>query len=608
MDLVTEMGAFLLWNNFKRLTMKKIPVLLVLVLLISKSTMYPQTLVDYLLWQRGDTLGIKDYADMGNKPNSLYEALILDTSNVPPGRVYELRAGGWYPLQNNPSTSAKHSTVIVGSDPAMVVNNKNTSSAPPLISGYAGMLVNTGYISANGDLTIKNCSLTPGATDLSLGWAFTGPAAPDLHLVYDNCIFEHVRWVFVDVYHENCNVTLRNCYFVNMNGQPCRRNGGLFDCFADLDTLLVENCTHINAQGTMYRFRFGWQFKRIVFNHNTFIDCAGSVFMNNGYQSNVSLTNNLFVNCNVQPYPAIHSIDQGEQDPDWLPMGLVNVYPDSADVANNAPRRFLVDNNLLYWDPSLSNVVDTVNQLKVDGISAWQSQMILMNARTKAMFDDDAKYPYLTEGKTYTERPSFTDPKDLMGAQLGIVKKLAVAIVDTNSPDMLPDWRSVNTGSSKYINPDWPIPVDLSYTNAALMTGASGGFPVGDVNWFPSRKGAWLAQRDAEYTALEAALQSGHTTGVSNGNAIPTGFTLTQNYPNPFNPSTTIRFSLHRSGSASLMVFDLLGREVATLVNGYTTMGLHEVRFNATNLASGVYAYRLTSGNFTEVKRMTVVK
>jgi hypothetical protein len=56
------------------------------------------------------------------------------------------------------------------------------------------------------------------------------------------------------------------------------------------------------------------------------------------------------------------------------------------------------------------------------------------------------------------------------------------------------------------------------------------------------------------------------------------------------------------------MVFDLLGREVATLVNGYTTMGLHEVRFNATNLASGVYAYRLTSGNFTEVKRMTVVK
>jgi hypothetical protein len=57
-----------------------------------------------------------------------------------------------------------------------------------------------------------------------------------------------------------------------------------------------------------------------------------------------------------------------------------------------------------------------------------------------------------------------------------------------------------------------------------------------------------------------------------------------------------------------LKVFDILGREVATLVNGYTTSGMHEVRFDATNLASGVYVYRLTSGNFTEVKTMMLVK
>jgi hypothetical protein len=256
----------------------------------------------------------------------------------------------------------------------------------------------------------------------------------------------------------------------------------------------------------------------------------------------------------------------------------------------------------------LSNVVDTVNQLKVDGISAWQSQMILMNARTKAMFDDNAKYPYLTEGKTYTERPSFTDPKDLMGAQLGIAKKLAVAIVDTNSPDMLPDWRLVNTGSSKYINPDWPIPVDLSYTNAALMTGASGGFPVGDVNWFPSRKGAWLTQRDAEYTALEAALQSGHITGVSNGNAIPAGFTLTQNYPNPFNPSTTIRYGLPNRAHVTLTVFNSLGQQVATLVNETQDPGYHDVRFDGSNLASGVYFYRIQAGTFIQAKKFVLLR
>ncbi len=585
--------------------MKQILFLLALVVLISPSTTYCQTLMDYVLAQRGDTLVLKNYADMGNTPNSLYEALLLDTSNVPAGRVYELQAGGWYPLQNNPSTSAKHTTMIVGSDPTMVVANKNAASAPPLISGYAGMVTNIGYISANGDMTIKNCALTSAAPDLSLGWSFTGPSAPNLHLVYDNCLFEHDRWVFVAVTYDNCDITLRNCYFVNMNGQPCRRNGGLFDCFANVDTLLVENCTHINAQGTMYRFRGGYQFKRILLNHNTFVDCAGSVFLNNGYQSNVSLTNNLFVNCNVQPYPAIHSIDTGEQDPDWLPMGLVNVYPDSADVANHTPRRFLVDKNLLYWDPSLGNVVDTVNQLKVNGVSDWQSQMILMNSRTKAMFDDDARYPFLIEGTTYTERPSFTDSKDLLGARVGILKTLAVAIVDTNSPDMLPEWRLVNTGTSKYLNPDWPIPVDLSYTNATLMTGASGGFPVGDVNWFPVQKAAWLAQRDAEYSAFDNEM---NRTVAVNEHVLPGEFTLGQNYPNPFNPSTTISFSLPHAANVSVKVFDMLGREVATLVNGYTTSGLHEVQFNATNLASGVYAYRFSSGNFTAVKKMTVVK
>jgi hypothetical protein len=588
--------------------MKNALTLFALMILVAPSTTHCQTLLDYVFAQRGDTLVIKSYADMGDKPNALYYALLLDTVAVPPGRVYELKAGEWYPLLNNPSTAAQHSTVISGSDPTMLVNNTNASSAPPLISGYVGTITNPGYISANGDLTIKNCVLTSGATDLSLGWAFTGPTAPNLHLVYDNCLFEHVRWAFVDVFHANCNVTLRNCYFVNMNGQPCRRNGGLFDCFANLDTLLVENCTHINAQGTMYRFRAPWLFKRIIFNHNTFVDCAGTVFMNNGYQSNVSVTNNLFVNCNVQPYPAIHSIDQGEQDPEWLPMGLVNVYPDSMDVANHTPRYFLVDKNLVYWDPLLSNVVDTVNQLKVNGISNWQSQMILMNSRTEAMFEDSGMYPYLNEGTTYTERPDFSDPRDLLGAQLAKVKKLAVAIVDTASIDMLPEWRLVNTGSNKYINPDWPIPVDLSYSNATLKTGGWSGFPVGDVNWFPVQKGAWLAQRTVEYAAIETALHAGKITAVENAGGSPLAFALDQNYPNPFNPKTVVSGQWPVASHVKIAVYDILGREVAVLMDEWKEPGKYQVAWDATHCASGIYLCRMTAGSFVTANRMLLLK
>ena len=142
---------------------------------------------------------------------------------------------------------------------------------------------------------------------------------------------EHTRWVFC-AGGDSCTFNFIGDYFVNMNGQPCRRNGGVYDGFANDDTLLVENCTHVMAQGSVYKLRSNlWE--RVMINHNTFVNMAGYVFMSLGYQSHMSVTNNLFINCGVQPYPGIQSIDNGEQDIDWIPMGLVNVYPDSADVA-----------------------------------------------------------------------------------------------------------------------------------------------------------------------------------------------------------------------------------------------------------------------------------
>jgi hypothetical protein len=598
--------------------MKKALLISTVSLLLPMASVFSQTLSDYVKQVKGDTLVIKTYDDMGGKPDALYYTLLLDTSNVPAGRVYELQAGGWYPLYNNPSTSAKHSTVIVGSDPTMVVNNKNAASAPPLISGYAGSFTNTGYISANRDLTIKNCALVPGANDGSLGWDVAYTNASNLKLVFDNCIMEHTRWIFVLVDSLYCNVTFRNCYFVNMTGQPCRRSGGVFDCWPNLDTLLVENCTHINACGSVYRFRESDEFKRIIINHNTFIDCAGYVFMNPGFQSNVSLTNNIFVNSNVEPYPGIHNIDFGEQDPDWLPMGLVNVYPDSADVANNTPRKFLCQDNLVYWNPYLANIDSILDANKVDNLTDWRSQMIIMNSRTDSVFKHIGRfsttpYSYCVTDTWKEEMPHFTDSKDLFTTQLPILKAYALATIDTNIADygpasLLPDWRLVNTGSDKYVYPDWPIPVDLSYSDAGLQTAGLGGFPVGDLNWFPTQKTAWLAQRTAEYAQIQTALNGAVPAAVKNINALPAEYTLHQNYPDPFNPSTTIAFSLPRSASASLKVYDMLGREVATLVNGYTTSGMHEVQFNAANLASGIYLYRLTSGNFTEVKKMMLVK
>jgi len=85
-------------------------------------------------------------------------------------------------------------------------------------------------------------------------------------------------------------------------------------------------------------------------------------------------------------------------------------------------------------------------------------------------------------------------------------------------------------------------------------------------------------------------------------------FELLGNYPNPFNPSTKIRYSLAEASIVSLRIFDVLGREVATLVNQYENAGFQSVEFNARNLPSGVYFYRLQAGSFTGVKKMLLMK
>jgi FtsP/CotA-like multicopper oxidase with cupredoxin domain len=87
-----------------------------------------------------------------------------------------------------------------------------------------------------------------------------------------------------------------------------------------------------------------------------------------------------------------------------------------------------------------------------------------------------------------------------------------------------------------------------------------------------------------------------------------TDYKLDQNYPNPFNPSTTINFSVPENSQVTLKIYDVLGKEVSTLINQVVPAGNHEVNFDATGLSSGVYFYNLTAGNFVESKKMVLLK
>jgi hypothetical protein len=98
------------------------------------------------------------------------------------------------------------------------------------------------------------------------------------------------------------------------------------------------------------------------------------------------------------------------------------------------------------------------------------------------------------------------------------------------------------------------------------------------------------------------------TTDVKDKPVLPKEYNLMQNYSNPFNPSTKIVFELPNTGYVELKVFDVMGNEVATLVNGEMIAGRHEITFNAKNLSSGMYFYRITAGNFTKTMKMILMK
>jgi len=159
-----------------------------------------------------------------------------------------------------------------------------------------------------------------------------------------------------------------------------------------------------------------------------------------------------------------------------------------------------------------------------------------------------------------------------------------------------------NTNYSHYevFNADATITINAEYNWWGSSSGpyhpvtnpAGGGDTVGDyIDYEP-----WLPD-------------SVQTIGIKNlGKSIPISFNLYQNYPNPFNPVTKIKFDLHKTVHVVLIIYDILGREVATLVNEKLNAGSYEVYWNASAYSSGVYFYRLTAGDFIETRKMVLLK
>ncbi len=123
--------------------------------------------------------------------------------------------------------------------------------------------------------------------------------------------------------------------------------------------------------------------------------------------------------------------------------------------------------------------------------------------------------------------------------------------------------------------------------------------------------------QDESGMRINANLKSGEEITISDisinkltvsGELVPVKYELQQNYPNPFNPATTIKYSIAKLSNVTLKVYDMLGSEIATLVNEEKPAGVYEINFNASNLASGIYFYKMQAGRFVETKKMILIR
>ena len=625
-------------------------------------------MTDFVLETRGDTLVIANYFDAGGVTNTLGAVIAADV-NAPPGRVYMLKSGAngslesqsqsLY-LQTSTITEQSRPITIVGEYCGLMVQGSDPNCRPPTISGFvdaagAGVL---STIALNNDLTLKNLYWTSAHTLGQANWSTIDVNGEgNVSITWENVMMEHNRWTWINSM-GNFGTTLiaKDSYFLNATDQNSRRNGGVYDADNPTQEVWVENSTHVQNQGMQYKFR-SFSPERVWFNHNTFVNAAGQIFLGFGYLTNFVATNNLFVNSNYQPYWP--GVDQSEMDAAgtpteaFQPHGIINLNALPKDEAGNsyvndvasslngavspfneADRKVLVDLNAAYWDPKLLAIAADLNAAGLKGDICegdacvqdpslnWMNGAILANERTVAMFNNDAAYPLLTWGTWYNEDPGFVDGPGMVqalydwgynSANSGVTVQQVLPKIREAGNEAGNEIDTENTNN--WITFDWPIAVDLSYTNATYLSGGYNDFPLGDLNWFPAQKTAWLAQRDAEIAAITAALDSGSpiSTGVEQvGTEIPSSTVLGQNYPNPFNPSTTISFDLKAAGHVELAVYDVMGREVARLVDGEYAAGTYEVSWNVANgagqLSSGMYLYTLRAGNEVVTKQMVFLK
>lgn len=465
---------------------------------------------------------------------------------------------------------------------------------------------------------------------------------------------------------------ITNSYFRNMFYAGQWWGSRVFQCKHPIDTLWIENCTVTTGGLTFLQQNELADF--VYINHNTIINNK-KYWMLSPYRHDEYITNNIFVNQNWVGEDT--NVANSGQDPDKLYMSTINIDTnmisqgsgglDSAGVQSKyksgpgtvssaldfAHMKVYISNNVNYYSPSLISGYYQSSTYKNDttgtppsyltwggwGSGPWKIGNIpgeWMNSRTKDLFNQysPANGGGFVEENTITGNPNLTTP--------AIADASVVTMMAEWNQNQWGDWKYPNapdiTGS-KYIYGDYsPTTLpgidngnktdNISVGGANIQVGISkftdfqenfsqstymskiDGLPIGALMWDDQYSNYNSA------TDFQQVMQSYQnvTAVAQTPKNMPAKYNLAQNYPNPFNPSTTIKFSMAKSGLVTLVIYNAIGQKIRTLVNRQITAGNHEVKWdgrdsNGLTVSSGIYFYRISAGsNFTASKKMILLK
>ena len=531
-----------------------------------------------------------DYIDVPPGLETLNLAVEGDTTaaGLPKSlnRVYRLARGGVYLLNGHLVNVKKAALRIWAADGA--------GAKPLIIMAVDQTGANDDFAYIYGDAHFKNLYIS-GIDDIGKQCRYTMAVYDtNARVIWDGVQIDQSRQSHIRSYGTDQKLLFYNCEFRNSIDLATPSNGRFYDGRGLMqDSILFQNCTfYLNSQ-RMFRTD-GAITKNIIFDHNTFYQNAygsgttGGTKISGGIETRrgvkVTITNNIFQDINAEGLRHVKTLNPVDR------MPVITVDSLAAPDFPESSRKWLVKNNAYGWSPALK----ALWAARPDTVKA---PVFVSPYGDSVFFKTQSNF---VQSNNFEELIQFSDAPTSDSLVKYVAYRFATNFTGTVAVDPRADRNGIgslttNPGSfgleTNRFDFDYP-------TTQKAYTAADGGFPVGDLNWFPTKKSQWQTW----------------VTGVGDNDMIVTDYRLEQNYPNPFNPATRIEFSLPKASRVSIQIFNALGQEVASLMNNEDrTAGMHSALWNGkdasgTSVASGVYYYQLKTTDHQITKKMLLVK